>query len=43
MTALKIMISELMNAVMKTAVESIQSVIDEIISNMQFQNQLLST
>ena len=44
-TALKIMISESVNAAMKTAVESIQLIIDEIINNMQFQknNQLLST
>ena len=44
MTALKIMISELMNTTMKAVIESIQSVIDEIINNMQFQksNQLLS-
>ena len=44
MTALKIMISESVNTAMKAAVESIQSVIDETISNMQFQksSQLLS-
>ena len=37
MTALKIMISELMNTTMKAAVENIQSVINKIINNMQFQ------
>ena len=42
MTALKIMISESVNTAMKTAIESIQSIINEIISNMQSQNQLFS-
>ena len=39
------MISESVNAAMKTAVESIQLIIDEIINNMQFQknSQLSST
>ena len=45
MAALKTMISESVNTAMKAAVESIQSVIDETISNMQFQksSQLFST
>ena len=36
------MISESVNAVIKAAIENIQSIINEIISNIQFQNQLLS-
>ena len=42
MTALKIMISKSVNTAIKAVIESIQLVIDEIINNMQFQNQLLS-
>ena len=45
MIVLKIMISESINAAMKTVIESIQSVIDETINNMQLQknSQLLLT